>query len=42
MERWILRWKKFAELAAAAMFMVMFASFMASKRVGEGMNATTP
>jgi len=28
-ERWILRWKKFAELAAAAMFMVMFASFMA-------------
>lgn len=29
MERWILRWKKFAELAAAAMFMVMFASFMA-------------
>ena len=29
MERWILRWKKFAELAAAAMFMVMFVSFMA-------------
>lgn len=29
MERWILRWKRFAELAAAAMFMVMFAAFMA-------------
>lgn len=29
MERWILRWKGFAELAAAAMFMTMFASFMA-------------
>ena len=29
MERWILRWKKFAELAAAAMFLVMFVSFMA-------------
>jgi len=28
-ERWILRWKKFAELAAAAMFLVMFVSFMA-------------
>jgi len=28
-ERWILRWKKFAELAAAAMFLVMFATFMA-------------
>jgi len=28
-ERWILRWKKFAELAAAAMFLVMFESFMA-------------
>ena len=29
MERWILRWKRFAELAAAAMFLVMFVSFMA-------------
>ena len=29
MERWILRWKKFAELAAAAMFLVMFVSFTA-------------
>ena len=29
MERWILRWKRFAELAAAAMFLAMFASFMA-------------
>jgi len=28
-ERWILRWKRFAELAAAAMFTTMFASFMA-------------
>jgi TRAP-type C4-dicarboxylate transport system permease small subunit len=28
-ERWILRWKRFAELAAAAMFFVMFLSFMA-------------
>jgi TRAP-type C4-dicarboxylate transport system permease small subunit len=28
-ERWILRWKGFAELAAAAMFATMFVSFMA-------------
>jgi TRAP-type C4-dicarboxylate transport system permease small subunit len=28
-ERWILRWKKFAELFAAAMFAAMFAAFMA-------------
>jgi TRAP-type C4-dicarboxylate transport system permease small subunit len=28
-ERWILRWKRFAELAAAVMFFVMFLSFMA-------------
>jgi TRAP-type C4-dicarboxylate transport system permease small subunit len=28
-ERWALRWKRFAELAAAIMFATMFASFMA-------------
>ncbi|WP_119274401.1 TRAP transporter small permease [Taklimakanibacter deserti] len=29
MERWILRWKSFAELMAAAMFATMFLAFMA-------------
>jgi|SRR5215216_1739705 TRAP-type C4-dicarboxylate transport system permease small subunit len=29
MERWISRWKRFAELFAAAMFATMFASFLA-------------
>jgi TRAP-type C4-dicarboxylate transport system permease small subunit len=41
-ERWILRWKRFAELAAAAMFATMFASFMAQITSRYVLNAPLP